>query len=277
MREPFEQAVAEGRAGDRLWLYATYHCNLACRYCLTESAPGILNRRTLGAETMIRAVREARELGFEKVGVTGGEVFMLPDFAETLRRIAELLPVVALTNGTLFTERRLRELEALAGLDVALQLSLDSADAAQNDKLRGRGNFDSVLATIPRLIEREIPVRIATTVEDQTPDELAALCELHRSLGVPDTDHIVRPVVRRGRAVTERLGVELGPHDVLPELTLTADGAFMHPFAATVRGGETDLDLLVSRQILPLEAPLRRFLALVGDQPVGDDVVRSLR
>jgi sulfatase maturation enzyme AslB (radical SAM superfamily) len=23
----------------RLWLYANYHCNLACRYCLTDSAP----------------------------------------------------------------------------------------------------------------------------------------------------------------------------------------------------------------------------------------------
>ncbi len=272
-----EQAVAEGRAGDRLWLYATYHCNLACSYCLTESMPGIVDRRTLSSETMVRAVREARELGFRNVGITGGEVFMLPDFTETLRRIADVLPVVALTNGTLFTERRLLELERLAGLDVALQLSLDSADAARNDAWRGRGNFDDVLATIPRLIERRIAVRIATTVEDQTPGELAALCELHRSLGVPDSDHIVRPVVRRGRAVTEQLGVELGPHDVLPELTLTTDGAFMHPFAPTVRNGETDLDLLVSRQVLPLEEPLRRFLALVGDQPVGDDVVRSLR
>ncbi len=277
MRELLEQALAEGRSGDRLWLYATYHCNLACTYCLTESSPRILDRRTLTAETMVRAVREARELGFASVGVTGGEVFMLPDFADTLRRIAELLPVVALTNGTLFTEHRLRELDPLAGLDVALQVSLDSADAGQNDGLRGRGNFASVLETIPRVLERNLRVRIATTVENQSPEELAALCELHRSLGVPDSDHIVRPVVRRGRAKVEGLGVELGPHDVLPELTLTADGAFMHPFAPTVRHGETDLDLLVSRRVLPLETPLRCFLALVGDQPAGADVVRSLR
>jgi len=26
----FAGAVADGRVGDRLWLYATYHCNLAC-------------------------------------------------------------------------------------------------------------------------------------------------------------------------------------------------------------------------------------------------------
>lgn len=277
MREQFEQAVTVGRSGDRLWLYATYHCNLACVYCLTESSPRIVNRRTLSAETMVRAVREAKELGFASVGITGGEVFMLPDFADTLKRIAELLPVVALTNGTLFTERRLRELDPLAGLDVALQLSLDSDDRAHNDALRGPGNFESVLEAIPRLLAREIRVRIATTVEDQEPDELARLCTLHRSLGVSDDDHIVRSVVRRGRAEVEQLGVELGPHDVLPELTLTADGAFMHPFAPTVRNGQTDLDLLVSRQIAPLSFALGRFLAIVDELPVGDDVVRSIR
>jgi hypothetical protein len=29
------EAVEDGRCGERLWLYATYHCNLACVYCLT--------------------------------------------------------------------------------------------------------------------------------------------------------------------------------------------------------------------------------------------------
>ena len=47
----------------------------------------------------------------------------------------------------------------------------------------------------------------------------------------------MRSVVRRGKAEVEGLGVELGPDDVLPELTLTADGAFLHPFAPTVRHG----------------------------------------
>jgi hypothetical protein len=73
------------------------------------------------------------------------------------------------------------------------------------------------------------------------------------------------------------MGVELGPHDVLPELTLTADGAFLHPFAPTVRHGVTDLDLLVSRQIAPLGVPARAFLRIVAEQPVGDDVVRNIR
>jgi MoaA/NifB/PqqE/SkfB family radical SAM enzyme len=277
MREAIAQAVADGRMGERLWLYNTYHCNLACSYCLTESSPTITDRRILQPETLIRAAREAEALGFSCVGITGGETFMQPRFAETLIEIARILPTVALTNGTLFTETMLRWIEPLADLDAALQISLDSDEPARNDELRGPENFAKVVESIPRLVERGIRVRIATTVEDQTADELERVCTLHRSLGIPDEDHVVRRVVRRGRAAVLGMGVEPGPHDILPELTLTADGAFLHPFAPTVRHGRTDVDLLVSRQIHPLEVPAARFLRIVGEQPVGEDVVRNIR
>jgi MoaA/NifB/PqqE/SkfB family radical SAM enzyme len=277
MKDAIREAVSEGRMGDRLWLYATYHCNLACVYCLTESSPRIANRRTLDADAMVRATREAKDLGFTCVGITGGEVFVLPNFAETLRRVADILPVVALTNGTLFTERLLARLRPLSDLNIAFQLSLDSDEPARNDELRGPENFAKVLDAVPRLLAQGLRVRIATTVADQSAAELERVCALHRRLGIPDEDHVVRSVVRRGRAVIKGMGVELGPTDVLPELTLTAEGAFLHPFAPTVLHGRTDLDLLVSRQIAPLDAPVRRFLSVVSEQPVGADVVRSIR
>jgi MoaA/NifB/PqqE/SkfB family radical SAM enzyme len=272
-----DAAITSGRIGDRLWLYATYHCNLECVYCLTESSPRIARRRTLDHETMLGAVREAAQLGLRSVGLTGGEVFMLPWFPETLTAIAAVLPTVVLTNGTLFTGKLLDRLAPLAGTDCALQVSLDSAQPDQNDRFRGPENFAKVVDAIPRLIERGIRVRIATTVEDQPPEELQAVCELHREWGIEDDDHIVRPVVRRGRAELEDMGIDLAPANVLPELTLTADGCFMHPFAPTVRHGRTDLDLLVSRQIAPLEDAARRFLRVAANLPAGADVVRNLR
>jgi MoaA/NifB/PqqE/SkfB family radical SAM enzyme len=262
---------------DRLWLYATYHCNLACSYCLTESHPAIRDRRALPREAMLEAAREARDLGFTGIGVTGGEVFMVPGFAELVAELAEVLPTVALTNATLFTEKLLARLEPLADLDAALQVSLDSDRPEHNDALRGPENFARVVEAVPRLVERGIRVRIATTVEDQTEDEVEGVCALHRQWGIPDEDHVVRSVVKRGRAAVEDMGVEPGESDILPELTLTADGSFLHPFAPTVRHGVTDIDLLVSRQILPLEAALAKFLRIVADLPAGDDVQRNIR
>jgi MoaA/NifB/PqqE/SkfB family radical SAM enzyme len=277
VRDAVESAITDGRMGDRLWLYATYHCNLACVYCLTESHPRIADRRRLPDEAMIHAAGEARELGFTCVGITGGETFMLPSFPETFAEIASILPTVALTNGTLFSNRVLKRLEPLAGTDAAIQISLDSDTPERNDGLRGPENFAKVVEAVPKLVERGIRVRIATTVDDQDAAELEGVCAMHRSWGIPDEDHIVRTVVRRGRADLEGMGVVPGAHDILPELTLTADGAFLHPFAPTVRHGVTDLDLLVSRRIAPLEVPAAAFLRIVADQPVGADVVRNIR
>ena len=44
-------------------------------------------------------------------------------------------------------------------------------------------------------------------VDDEDADDLARLCALHRGLGVSDDDHVVRPIIRRGRAETGDLGV----------------------------------------------------------------------
>jgi MoaA/NifB/PqqE/SkfB family radical SAM enzyme len=275
--ERLARAVADGRAGDRLWLYATYHCNLACSYCLTESTPWIADRRELGEERMLTAAVAASEHGFRSLGVTGGEIFMLRDFPGILAALADVLPTLALTNGTLFTPRLLDRLDPLVGAGLSFQLSLDAAAPADNDQLRGDGNHAAVLDAIGRLRERGHHVRIATTLADEPSQDLDELCELHRGLGIPDDDHLVRRVVRRGKADVEGLGVPLGPDDVLPELTLTAEGAFLHPFAPTVRGGITDLDLRVADAPLPFDAALDAFLAAVESRPGGDDVVRNVR
>jgi MoaA/NifB/PqqE/SkfB family radical SAM enzyme len=277
VRTAVDAAIAGGRISDRLWLYATYHCNLRCSYCLTESSPRIGDRREMAGEEMVVAVAEAAPLGFAGVGVTGGEVFMLPWIADVLAEIAGVLPTIVLTNGMLLSERLLRRMAPLVrNRDFALQLSLDSADPVRNDRLRGPGNFAQVCESIARLQACGIRVRIATTVDDQTKDDLARLCDLHRSWGIGDEDHIVRPVLRRGRAATRGIGVAPQPDEILPELTITSEGAFLDPFAPTVRHGATDLDRLVCRQTAPLVAAAAAFLDAVSARP-GADVARNIR
>lgn len=272
-------AIAEGRIGGRLWLYANYHCNLRCTYCLTESAPGI-PRRLLDPESILAHAREARELGFTGVGITGGEPFLLDWMPELLGRLARILPVIVLSNGTLFTGRRLTALDPLAGAPIHVQISLDSAEPQENDAMRGPENFAKVVAAIPELVKRGIGVRIATTLEDpgsHDPDELERLCALHRALGVGDEDHIVRPIVRRGRAAIAGMGVQAGFDELEPELTVTADGAFATPFGPTVRGGRLDTDLLVTRTTSPLAVPAGALARVAGSPETGRDARLGIR
>jgi len=256
-------AVAEGLIGGRLWLYANYHCNLTCTYCLTESAPAVA-RRQLPVERLPQIAAEARAEGFTALGVTGGEPFLVAGLAGALAAMAAELPTLVLSNGTLFTRRLLADLAALAGQEFAVQVSLDSADPSANDEMRGPRNFAKVVEAIPRLRALGIRVRVATTTEGLEPGALARLCELHRSLGVPDEDHVVRPVVRRGRAVDHGLGVDAGLADLPAELTITADGAFWSPFGPTVHGGRLDTDLLITRTTRPLSVPAAAMLRIAG-------------
>jgi len=137
-----------------------------------------------------------------------------------------------------------------------------------------------VVDAIPRLVGMGIRVRIGTTLDpdaDVDDDERSRLCALHRDLGVSDDDHVVRPVVRRGRAASADMGVGASVADLPPELTITADGAFWSPFGPTVRDGHLDTDLLVTRTTDPLHIPAGALARLVEGRPPGDDARLGIR
>jgi MoaA/NifB/PqqE/SkfB family radical SAM enzyme len=273
------EAIARGEVGERLWFYANYHCNLRCTYCLTESAPQV-NRRELGEEQIVERAREGKELGFTRLGVSGGEPFLLDYMPRLVATLGSELPTIVLSNATVFNDRRLAEMEPFADLPVHVQISLDRPDPEDNDEMRGPENFRKVVEAIPKLVERGIGVRIATTLEDPEaadPDEMERLCELHRSLGVSDADHVVRPIIDRGRAAGNDMGVLAGFEQLEPELTLTSDGAFYSPFAPTVRGGELDTDLLVSRTTSPVRQPAEMLARIGGGRPTGNDASIGIR
>jgi MoaA/NifB/PqqE/SkfB family radical SAM enzyme len=274
---PVAEAVAAGNLPGRVWIYTNYNCNLACSYCLTESSPRS-ERRQLGPTTMIAIAEQARQLGFTGLGVTGGEPFLLPWLPEVILAMAEHLPVILLTNGTLFSGDRLERAAILAGHDVALQISLDSHLPDLNDMARGPDNFAKVADAVPRLIARGIRVRIATTTAGALDDPaIEPLRRLVESWGVASEDHLVRPIVRRGRADQLEIGLAARAQDIPSELTITADGAYWGSFGPTVRGGRLDTDLLLTRTVLPLSVPANALLSALGGMPEGHDATLGIR
>lgn len=270
------QAIDAGAIGGKLWFYSNYHCNLQCTYCLTESAPKA-ERRLFDPATMIELADEAKTLGFTSLGVTGGEPFLLPSLPDMLLELAKRLPTLVLTNATLFTKKLLDRMEPLAGNGIALQISLDSSQPVTNDAMRGPENFAKVVDAIPKLVEMGIPVRIATTGTDRDPEDMAQLCALHRSFGISDEDHVLRPIVSRGRAKTNSMGVAASPDDLPPELTVTADGAFWSPFGPTVRGGKLDTDLLLTRTVRPLSVPADAMIGYATGHPGASSATPRIR
>jgi hypothetical protein len=164
-----------GRSASGSGSTPTTTATCASRTASTESAPEV-DRREFGREQIIERARQGKGLGFTALGVTGGEPFTLDYMPELIATLGSELPTVVLSNATVFNARRLREMEPLADLPVHVQISLDSPDPEDNDEMRGPANFRKVVEAVPK-----------------------RLCELHRSLGVPDEDHVDHRASGRAR------------------------------------------------------------------------------
>ena len=243
----------------KLWIYTNYDCNLSCSYCLAESHPRAA-RRAIAMEQVIRLVDEAHELGFSCIYFTGGEPFLLNNIYTMLAYAAQRLPTTVLTNGLLLKGRRLEQLQAIAHPNLTVQVSLDGGRPEHHDPQRGAGSWAGAVAGTQALREHGFHVRLATTVTSVNSAHLDELCAFHLGLGIPEADHFTRPLARRGFS---DFGLHVTRENLLPELTVNAEGVYWHPLT-------TAEDMLVSREIFPLANAVQ----LVRDQlaPAGPEV-----
>ena len=226
--------------GSRLWLYTNFDCNLRCDYCCVRSSPNA-PRRELGLARVQRIAREATQLGVKEIFVTGGEPFLLEDIGEILAASAGAAPTTVLTNGMLFTGRRLETLRALPRDRIVLQISLDSPTPDRHDRHRGAGTWARTRAGIQRARELGFRVRLAATVStDADAEEFRQFLDEEN---IAHEDRIIRRIALRGVA---NEGVAVSRTDLVPEVTITAEGVYWHPV------GAEDEDLLVTREIFPL-------------------------
>jgi GTP 3',8-cyclase len=146
-----------GRVIDYLRISVTDRCNERCLYCMPEGYKGWTQKADhLTADEIIRVVAAACSLGFRKFRLTGGEPCIRKDLVEIARGISQQPGVCSLgvsTNGTHLAKlaRRLRE----AGVN-AVNVSLDTLDAAQYRKITG-GEIGAVLSGIEAAVLAGIP------------------------------------------------------------------------------------------------------------------------
>jgi len=231
----------------KLWIYTNYDCNLRCSYCVAKSSPNA-PRRAIGLANVQRLVDEAIALGFDHLFFTGGEPFLLNDIYDMLAYSSARVKTTVLTNAMLLRGARLDKLCAIAHDRLIVQASLDGGRPEDHDAYRGTGTWEKTVEGIKLLQARGFRVRIGTTETPVNSAHLDRLCEFHRSLGIPDEDHFVRPLAKRGYS---KEGLELGMDNLVPEITVNLDGVFWHPLS-------TDADMRVSKRIFPLAAAAER-------------------
>jgi cyclic pyranopterin phosphate synthase len=160
----------------------TDRCNYRCSYCMPETLGREIEfaprSAVLSFEEIEQIVSVFASLGVRKIRLTGGEPTVRHGIVDLVRRVA-LVPgieqVVMTTNGHLLGELAvpLRD----AGLQ-AVNVSLDTLDAARFKAITARGDLERVLAGIDAAVAAGMRVKTnAVALQGINDTELVALCE----------------------------------------------------------------------------------------------------
>jgi mycofactocin radical SAM maturase len=135
LRDRFERGLA---APICLTWELTYACNLACTHCLSSS--GRRDPRELSTDEAKRLIDEIAAMQIFYVNIGGGEPMMRRDFFELIEHaVGQKIGVKFSTNGTRIDRAAAKRLASIDYLDI--QISIDGADAATSDRIRGTGSY----------------------------------------------------------------------------------------------------------------------------------------
>jgi sulfatase maturation enzyme AslB (radical SAM superfamily) len=170
---------------DALWIQvAGSLCNLECVHCFVSAGPRNRHHELLGREEVHRHVLDGVRLGAKEFFFTGGEPFVHPHLLEILEDTLAHGPCTVLTNGTLWSSRRLAALADLiraARYSLEIRVSLDGDRAEDHDRVRGSGTFER---TVRGLVELEASgiLPIVTVTQTTSEDPLAFRSRFDRVL-----------------------------------------------------------------------------------------------
>ena len=148
----------------------TYACNLQCVHCLSSS--GQRDPHELSTAEAKRVLDELRDLQVFYINIGGGEPMVRRDFFELVEySVASGIGVKFSTNGAFIDADKARRLASMDYLDI--QISLDGADAATNDAIRGVGSYDTARRAMDNLAAADFgPFKISVVATRQNVPQL---------------------------------------------------------------------------------------------------------
>jgi sulfatase maturation enzyme AslB (radical SAM superfamily) len=183
-------------------------CNLACTHCFVSCSPTNHTHELMTLAEVLPHLEEGAALGVKEYYFTGGEPFLNPEMEAILGAVTrDYGPATVLTNGLLLDPARCARLRRIADASehsLDLRVSLDGADEASNDGVRGAGAFARATAGLRNLVAAGLnPVITASEVYDEngTPAGKQRFFALLAELGITKPRLKLLPVFQIGAEV----------------------------------------------------------------------------
>ncbi len=148
-----------GREINYLRISVTDRCNFDCLYC-SHPVEMLPREKVLRFEDIVVLVRAGKELGINKVRLTGGEPLLRRDIEKLVAMLHDLDVTVHITTNGFMLPRLAKPLKE-AGLD-GLNVSLDFVDAEKFRQITRGGNLSVVAEGIDKALQVGLPVKLNT-------------------------------------------------------------------------------------------------------------------
>lgn len=192
----------------------TNRCNLRCKHCLPAS--GLARDRELTTSEALAALEKFQAAGVSRVNFTGGETFMRKDFLDILERTVTLgMRAAVITNTTLLEKPMF---ETLKRLWVELGVSLDGADEATNDAIRGQGSFIQIINALEHCREVGVPTTLYVTVTTANVHQVEAFATLAKAYLCRGVHYNEVTIAGRAIGFSDELELSAEQKEMLPGL-----------------------------------------------------------
>lgn len=170
--------------------YITFRCNARCSFCDFWKRKSYQETADCSLDDVAKNLPQLKKIGIKFIDFTGGEPLLHPQLPEMLQMAKQYRFYTSVTTNCLHYSQRAEELKGLINL---LHFSLDSMDEEENDRLRGKGSFASVMKSIELakdLGERPDLLFTATRTNFEAIDELKRFAQQQKLI------LIVNPIFR---------------------------------------------------------------------------------
>jgi radical SAM protein with 4Fe4S-binding SPASM domain len=167
----------------------TSACNLSCRMCYVRQSGSdrMARRKEMSADQWVELTRQAKDNGLLFLLLTGGEVFLRPDFFDIYEPLTRMgLMITVFTNGTLVTSAVAARLAQAP--PNRTEVTLYGATAATYEAITGvPGSYAACCAGIENLVAHRIPLGLKTTLTRNNVAELEDMRQMAHNWGLPFT------------------------------------------------------------------------------------------
>lgn len=151
----------------------THRCNYRCEYCNSYN----VKENEMTTEQIKTMINEFKEIGIQRLGLTGGEPLLRKDIGEIIDYAKRKnITVTLVSNGLLVPKM----IEQIKNVDLLL-LSLDGPEKIHN-KYRNQGAYKAVIKAVKIAKKNRIRIWTSTNITDETVNHLDFIIHLAKKM-----------------------------------------------------------------------------------------------